>query len=107
MTLYGFLRVALLQTTSSRKLAWSLASVTWRRRPATRQNRQPLTRSSSPRPEFPLKWCPETESNRHGAFAPRDFKSRASASFAIRAFSKPFYLNRILDSLQSLLAGVL
>src|SRR5947208_3041020 len=34
-------------------------------------------------------WCPETESNRHGAFAPRDFKSRASASFAIRAGSWP------------------
>ena len=30
-------------------------------------------------------WCPETESNRHAPFGARDFKSRASASFAIRA----------------------
>jgi hypothetical protein len=30
-------------------------------------------------------WCPGPESNRYGAFAPRDFKSRASASFATRA----------------------
>jgi len=31
-------------------------------------------------------WCPGPELNRYGAFAPRDFKSRASASFATRAF---------------------
>ena len=30
-------------------------------------------------------WCPETESNRHVRLRTRDFKSRASASFAIRA----------------------
>ena len=30
-------------------------------------------------------WCPETESNRHVLLGTRDFKSRASASFAIRA----------------------
>jgi hypothetical protein len=30
-------------------------------------------------------WCPGTESNRHAPFGARDFKSRASASFATRA----------------------
>jgi hypothetical protein len=30
-------------------------------------------------------WCPGTESNRHDSFESRDFKSRASASFATRA----------------------
>ena len=30
-------------------------------------------------------WCPGPESNRYGPFGPRDFKSRASASFATRA----------------------
>ena len=34
-------------------------------------------------------WCPETESNRHVLLGTRDFKSRASASFAIRADSNP------------------
>src|SRR5438105_3119956 len=33
-------------------------------------------------------WCPGTESNRHAPFGARDFKSRASASFAIRAALK-------------------
>src|SRR5437899_472277 len=32
-----------------------------------------------------LTWCPGTESNRHVPFGTRDFKSRASASFATRA----------------------
>ena len=32
-----------------------------------------------------FKWCPGTESNRHDSFESRDFKSRASASFATRA----------------------
>jgi hypothetical protein len=32
-----------------------------------------------------FKWCPETELNRHVLLGTRDFKSRASASFAIRA----------------------
>jgi hypothetical protein len=32
-----------------------------------------------------VRWCPETESNRHVLLGTRDFKSRASASFAIRA----------------------
>ena len=32
-----------------------------------------------------IRWCPETESNRHVLLRTRDFKSRASASFAIRA----------------------
>ena len=41
-------------------------------------------------------WCPETESNRHVPFGTRDFKSRASASFAIRAGTKP--LKRIYIS---------
>ena len=36
-----------------------------------------------------IEWCPETESNRHVLLRTRDFKSRASASFAIRAGSKP------------------
>jgi hypothetical protein len=36
-----------------------------------------------------VEWCPETELNRHVPFGTRDFKSRASASFAIRAGTKP------------------
>ena len=36
-----------------------------------------------------FKWCPETESNRHVLLGTRDFKSRASASFAIRAGGNP------------------
>jgi len=32
-----------------------------------------------------LDWCPGRESNPHGPFGPRDFKSRASANFATRA----------------------
>src|SRR2546425_6786456 len=32
-----------------------------------------------------LAWCPGRESNPHGSLDPRDFKSRASASFATRA----------------------
>ena len=31
------------------------------------------------------KWCPGPESNRHGRFQPRDFKSLASTNFATRA----------------------
>src|SRR5260370_28174843 len=34
-------------------------------------------------------WCPETESNRHVLLRTGDFKSRASASFSIRAGTKP------------------
>src|SRR6266446_4477990 len=41
-------------------------------------------------------WCPETESNRHVLLRTRDFKSRASASFAIRATG---YNARILQQL--------
>ena len=33
-------------------------------------------------------WCRERESNPHGPFGPRDFKSRASANFAIPAAGK-------------------
>ena len=32
-----------------------------------------------------FKWCPGPESNRYVSFETRDFKSRASASFATRA----------------------
>ena len=31
------------------------------------------------------RWCPGPESNRHGVWSPRDFKSRASTNFATRA----------------------
>ena len=31
-------------------------------------------------------WCPRPDSNRHGSFPPRDFKSRASTNSATRAF---------------------
>jgi hypothetical protein len=34
---------------------------------------------------LPTKWCPGPESNRYVPFGTRDFKSRASASFATRA----------------------
>ena len=30
-------------------------------------------------------WCPGPESNRHGRYQPRDFKSLASTNFATRA----------------------
>jgi hypothetical protein len=33
----------------------------------------------------PIEWCREGESNPHRAFAPADFKSAASANFAIPA----------------------
>src|SRR5579872_5270947 len=33
-----------------------------------------------------FKWCPGPELNRYVSFETRDFKSRASASFATRAF---------------------
>jgi hypothetical protein len=33
-----------------------------------------------------LKWCPGSESNRYVPLGTRDFKSRASASFATRAY---------------------
>jgi hypothetical protein len=50
-----------------------------------------------------VEWCPETELNRHVPFGTRDFKSRASASFAIRAL-------RVLDSnivrIQLIIAGL-
>ena len=32
-------------------------------------------------------WCPEGDLNSHSRFRPADFKSAASADFAIRAFS--------------------
>jgi hypothetical protein len=43
-----------------------------------------------------VEWCPETESNRHVLLRTRDFKSRASASFAIRAACA---FNSLLDFL--------
>ena len=39
-----------------------------------------------------LKWCPGTESNRHAPFGARDFKSRASASFATRALTHNYII---------------
>jgi hypothetical protein len=43
------------------------------------------------------RWCPETELNRHVLLGTRDFKSRASASFAIRArWVKRMNLQRLL-----------
>ena len=49
-------------------------------------------------------WCPETELNRHVPFGTRDFKSRASASFAIRAMQL-FYRNIV--PIQLIIAGLL
>jgi hypothetical protein len=46
-----------------------------------------------------FKWCPETELNRHVPFGTRDFKSRASASFAIRAGTEPIEENISVDPL--------
>ena len=40
-----------------------------------------VTRTSS-------EWCPGPELNRYVSFETRDFKSRASASFATRAFTR-------------------
>jgi hypothetical protein len=37
------------------------------------------------RSRAPKRWCPGPESNRYVPFGTRDFKSRASASFATRA----------------------
>ncbi len=42
-----------------------------------------------------VEWCPETESNRHVLLGTRDFKSRASASFAIRALLRTIDLSRL------------
>ena len=39
-------------------------------------------------------WCPGPELNRHELFSSRDFKSRASASFATRAFPGKQMLSR-------------
>ncbi len=36
-------------------------------------------------------WCPGPESNRYVSFETRDFKSRASASFATRALLYVYY----------------
>jgi hypothetical protein len=36
--------------------------------------------------EGAVSWCPGPESNRYVSFETRDFKSRASASFATRAY---------------------
>ena len=45
-------------------------------------------------------WCPGTESNRHAPFGARDFKSRASASFATRAFcGKPLEGSTLIERL--------
>jgi hypothetical protein len=43
-----------------------------------------------------IAWCPETESNRHVLLRTRDFKSRASASFAIRAISAQVILHKTM-----------
>ena len=40
-------------------------------------------------------WCPGTESNRHDSFESRDFKSRASASFATRAVERDPHPERL------------
>ena len=42
----------------------------------------------------PRSWCPGPELNRHAPFGARDFKSRASASFATRAFPGKQMLSR-------------
>src|SRR6266852_2153960 len=55
------------------------------------RSRKPARRAShrSDQPYRSSYWCPETESNRHVLLRTRDFKSRASASFAIRAGREP------------------
>jgi hypothetical protein len=42
-------------------------------------------------------WCPEGDLNSHSRFRPADFKSAASADFAIRALSSS-YPNRYFVS---------
>jgi hypothetical protein len=44
-----------------------------------------------------FKWCPGPELNRYVSFETRDFKSRASASFATRAGRKGFEVNISVD----------
>src|SRR5260370_14614238 len=48
-----------------------------------------------------MTWCPETESNRHVLLRTRDFKSRASASFAIRALGASVILHTPFQHLHS------
>jgi hypothetical protein len=69
---------------SYKQLAKVLSIITpqvwqWRQRPCVVESQQ--------------KWCPGPELNRYVSFETRDFKSRASASFATRAgkASKPIY----------------
>src|SRR5204863_8878897 len=49
-----------------------------------------------------LEWCPGTESNRHAPFGARDFKSRASASFATRAGFVSYWMYSSLSVASSL-----
>ena len=44
-------------------------------------------------------WCPGPELNRHEPFGSRDFKSRASASFATRAFPGKQMLSRCVTAI--------
>jgi hypothetical protein len=44
-----------------------------------------------------LAWCPEPDSNRHGPFGPRDFKSRVSTKFHHPGVKKPI-AQKILPS---------
>ena len=48
-------------------------------------------------------WCPRPDSNRHGSFPPRDFKSRASTSSATRAFELMVRSSELGDKRQSIL----
>ena len=51
-------------------------------------NRSPQEKSRANPKDFCINcWCREGESNPHRAFAPADFKSAASANFAIPASS--------------------
>jgi hypothetical protein len=55
------------------------------RQVAALNQRKSCTPKLLERPRVLQHWCPGTESNRHAPFGARDFKSRASASFATRA----------------------
>src|SRR5205814_7925939 len=51
-------------------------------------------------PNEEITWCPGSESNRYVPFGTRDFKSRASASFATRAGREMFENNISVDRVQ-------
>ena len=71
---------------------WRREQGAQRRAGVASRNAELVEASRAQPKDLELRWCPGRESNPHGAFAPRDFKSRASASFATRAESlKSFY----------------